>query len=122
MTERDSGGKDYGYGWEKLSQAVSTIATSQGSLQERLRHAYMPTLSSVGSANVPDDQEEILAQIKARLTSTLAKGGEGGLAASTAALSDEDARQLIDKIVYLYGDVSMAKGVRDRDREARLGG
>jgi hypothetical protein len=120
MTEH-GGRKDYSYGWEKLSQAVATIATSQGSLQERLQSAYMPALSAVRPVNVPDEQLETLAEIKERLTSTPAKGSEGGLAASAAALSDQDAVELISKIVYLYGYVSMAMGARAPDREARSG-
>ena len=92
-------GKALNYGWEKLFVAVDGMARSRGSLQERLRDAYVSSLIRLGPGSVPADEEDRLAEIAERLTSVPAKGDEGTVAATTAVMSDEDARQLIEKIV-----------------------
>ena len=92
------------------------MARSQDSLQERLRRAYTYNLIHLRPENVPADEEGTLAEIKRRLTSVPAKGGEGTIAATTAVMSEDDARALIEKIVGLYGRAAEALGKQRASR------
>lgn len=105
---RNQGGKDYHYGWEKLSLAVRAMAESPKSLQERLLNAYIYHVIHVHAENVPRAQEQALEALNRQLTSKPAVGDEGTAAATILAMSDEEARVYIGQIVVLFGEVAEA--------------
>ncbi len=95
-----------GYTKEKLHLAVDSLVRA-GSIQDRLRSAAFPlTLLQGGLAApaFPNDQElqGRLDRVIDSLTSTPAVGDEGTIAASTRAMTNEDAESLALEIFSLF--------------------
>ena len=89
-------GGDYLYGREKLGQAVHALAVGEGSLKQRLKEAYIRGLHVVRpEKHLPEELRERFAKIRDRFTR------EGTLNASIEAMSDAEARQIVDEILYL---------------------
>ncbi len=90
------GGEDYLYGREKLGQAVHALAVGEGRLKQRLKEAYIRGLHVVRPEDhLPAELRERFAEIKDRFT----RGGT--LDASIEAMSDAEARQIVDELFYL---------------------
>jgi hypothetical protein len=72
-------GNTYGYGREKLYQAVSSLATGTGTIQERLESAAMP-LNGLQSPPewLPMELRHRLGAIIQELTRTPPKGPKAG--------------------------------------------
>lgn len=85
------------YAAEKLTEAVETLATGTGSLQERLDHASMPHLMSIRPKHHlpwPDLEDQFL-QVDLKLRDGAAK------------LSNDDAREVAKAICSLCFRVRM---------------
>ncbi len=101
LTRRDGlddffGGEDYLYGREKLGQTVHALAVGEGRLKDRLKEAYIQGLHVVSPKDhIPGELRERFAKIKDRFVR------EGTLDASIEAMSDAEARQIVDEILYL---------------------
>lgn len=102
-----SGKGDLFYANEKISSAVETLATSHGTLQERLLNAWMSEGHHAlpmgpGQAGAPMSDELIgrLEALNARMSCEPAKGNEGTFAATILSFSDDEAsataRELLD--------------------------
>ena len=95
------------YAWEKLHTAVLGMARSEDSLQVRLAYAYIGGLINIRpEETLSEDLHPNMAEIHAAFRTHEPKGDEGGAMASARAMSDEDARALIEKIVMIYDEVA----------------
>ncbi|QRE78246.1 hypothetical protein [Methylobacterium aquaticum] len=101
------------YAWEKLHTAVLGIARSDDSLQVRLAYAYIGGLINIRpEETLPENLRPNMAEIHAAFRTHEAKGDEGGAMASALAMSDEDARATIEKIVILYDEIAQRSPFR----------
>jgi len=98
------------YGWEKFFLAVTHAATSEKTLQDRLRNAYVYNLMYVAKENVPLEVWNDLQKLKQAVTAKEAVGDEGSAAASTDVMSDEEAGKWLQKVVGMFSDVAQAHG------------
>lgn len=100
-----------GYAWEKLFGAVLGMTRSTSSLQVRLADAYVYHLIHIRpEENLPEDLRPQLAEIAAAMQTQTAKGDEGDAMASALILDEMAARNLIEKVVSLYNDVTARQG------------
>jgi hypothetical protein len=105
------------YAYEKLSVAVTSMATSTDSLQNRLANAYITGFHTIGlnvNADLPPNLRPLYHQIERNLTKVPVQGDEGRVVATTRVMRDEEAKELIEQIVYLYDEVAQLIG---RERE-----
>lgn len=111
---------DITYAHEKLRTTVETLAEGDGPLRDRLFSAYMSqgdrTPVVDGSPWFPDLADRIRA-LHDRLTRTPAVAGEGTIAASIAALSDQEVRDVVREILDLE---AMVDDLYWQERGARL--
>jgi hypothetical protein len=90
------------YVLEKLIQAVDTLATGAGRVQERLAEAFMH-FHPARPEDIPyEDLRRIFAGIKDDLTFEATQSGTGSLHATMKITSDEDARIIARRILDLY--------------------
>lgn len=97
---------DENYAWEKLYTAVLILASSSGSVQIRLRNAYVPHLMNLRSQHHfpwPD-----LRQRFEDLMEELAPNGQIDVA--LANWPDEDVKRIIEGLVGLYDLVARRLG------------
>jgi hypothetical protein len=88
------------YAWEKLMQAVDSLATGTGRLQERLADAAL-FLIRLRPEDIPEgDLRRTFLGVMDDLT--YAQGEEGSIAASLKIKDDEDARAIAQRIVALF--------------------
>lgn len=90
------------YTWEKVHAAVVGLATSIGSLQERLGDAFVGSLMHVEPDDLPASLRQDFARLDEALTRHEAEGDEGSVMASVARMSEEEARQLIESVVSMH--------------------
>jgi hypothetical protein len=90
-----------GYAREKFYTAVHALATGSSSIQTRLANAAL-SLNTLQSENLPETLQTEFADVWRELTKERAQGDEGTIAATTAQLSDEQARELAGRIVSIY--------------------
>ena len=89
---------------EKLWQAIDTLATGDGELQERLVSA---SLSLTGvylppESDLPKKIQDEFDSIKQDLTRETAKGNEGKIQATTRIMSDQEAEGVAKRILSLF--------------------
>lgn len=87
---------------EILWVAIHTLATGEGSLQERLASAAMGLISLPAKNGLPEKYQEALESIIQDLTKEPAKGNEGRIQATTCEMNDQEASRVADKILGLY--------------------
>ncbi|GLV61179.1 hypothetical protein KDH_79950 [Dictyobacter sp. S3.2.2.5] len=105
------------YTWEKLFVAVLGMARSEASLQDRLMGAYL-SFHTLRDADFPKDElRTSFQEITHALTSQPAKGNEGTVQATTSLMGDQEAAELIEKIVSLYDEVAQLLGAEDYQRD-----
>jgi hypothetical protein len=85
---------------QKLWQTIETLATGEGGIQERLESA---ALSLIGvylppEGDLPKKYREEFDSIKRDLT----KGGEGTIHATIPIMNDQEAKQVVRRILSLY--------------------
>ncbi len=90
------------YVLEKLSQAVDTLVTGAGRVQERLGAAAIDLWPAQPREISYDDLRRILVGIKDDLHFQPAKGAEGSIAATMGVTRDEDASAIAHRILNLY--------------------
>lgn len=101
------------YAYEKLSVAVTDMATSTDSLQKRLANAYIFGFHTIGldvNADLPPNLRSLYREIEKNLTKVPAHGDEGSVVATTNAMSDDEAKKLIEQIAYLCDEVAQLIG------------
>jgi hypothetical protein len=98
--------KDYhhltqNYTWEKFYSALLTLI-SEGSLKERLVHAYIGSLIRLDPSDMPNDMREEFVDLRANLTRVEPIGDEGRVTATVKAMSSQEAVQTAEKILSMY--------------------
>lgn len=90
---------------EKLGSAVLLMAQSKETLQGRLLSAML-TIHTLRDEDFSPDLVERWREIHRAATRINPSGDEGQFAATTAKMSDDEVRQLIEKIYMLGADVT----------------
>ena len=106
------------YAYEKLSVAVTSMATSTDSLQNRLANVYVYGFHTIGlnvNADLPPNLRSLYREIEKNLTKVPAQGDEGSVLATTRAMRDEEAKKVIEQIVYLYDEVAQLIGRESKE-------
>lgn len=94
------------YAWEKFHTAVIGLASSRQSLQMRLADAYRFHLLHIEDEDLPQEITEDFKRLAQALRARKAKGDEGDAVASSMALSEGQAGDLIELIVSMYDRVA----------------
>ena len=99
----------YGYAWEKLLVTVQTLAASSAPIQMRLAFAWTGSgvRLSYGGPYLPAELQGEYDAIHSALTA-ITDPAEGSINASCAAMSDDVAAALVERIVSLYTSVCRA--------------
>ena len=93
------------YGREKLYQALNTLTTGPGSIQERLESGAIGWTGLSASfpellpANLMPEMRAIMDQL------TRVQGPEGAIRATTQAMSDREGAEIAERILSLYINV-----------------
>jgi hypothetical protein len=99
---------------EKLSNAVVLMATSTRSLQDRLESTYwlfaMINGPSAATNQLPQDLQSEYDAVVRELTKAPAQGNWDSVAATVRLMSDGEAKQLIERVVWLYEGVARRLG------------
>ena len=102
------------YTWEKLFVAVLGMAKSDESLQDRLVGAHL-SFHTLGDEDFPEGElRESFQEIMHALTWRPAKGDEGTVRATTSLMGNQEAAELVEKIVSLYDKVAQLHGAEDQ--------
>lgn len=96
------------YGYEKLVSAVRSLVLGKGSLQGRLRDAYIYNLIHIRRENVPTDDMWNEFQEIGEVFQKGPDDGDGTAAGAAARLEDDDAHKLAEKVLYLSYEMSRA--------------
>lgn len=99
---------EYSYSYEKFSTAVAMMATSLEPLQTRIGHAYLYEIICVQRALIPDCALAKFDALQRRMTSCVPLGDEGTVMASVRDMSDREAQQIANDIVYIADAVQSA--------------
>ena len=91
---------DYDYVWEKMRNAVTTLAEHDGPIRERLATAA-EVIHTLELDEFPPDTRSRMAEIE-RLLSAVEDPEVGSLVASAQALTDDQARQVARWLVEVY--------------------
>jgi hypothetical protein len=93
----------YTYGRQKLWQALDSLVTGTGSIQERLEGAAMSlTVLRATKEWLPIELGPKLEAILHELSKTPAQGSEGSIKATLRMMSDEEGSKLAQRIFSLY--------------------
>ena len=89
------------YSWEKFFLAVTTLASSQKNLRERLSDAYWHNLHSLTGSPMPwEDLRDRFEQLRGKLLPEISTHGE-----VNAHLDEDGLRELAAEIVSLFDRV-----------------
>jgi hypothetical protein len=97
----------YDYAWRTLYLALSDMATSTGTVQDRLGNAAVCHLFKLQPSHLPAESQGRLANLMRDLSSVSATDGEGSIRATTAALDDERAVELAKQISSLFHEIDL---------------
>lgn len=99
--------KDYGYGWEKLYNAILCLC-GRGDQHSRLANA----LSALTVLHIPKNQHHLPDDIQTEfdkffeeMTSQEAIGDEGTIQATVRSLNELQVSQAVDKIIHFYDTI-----------------
>jgi len=100
--------RKYGYAWEKLFTTVLSLGEGRGSIKQRLEVAWVHCGSRLayGGEYMPGELKAEYDGIHADLTRVEAK--TGGIQATIAAMSEEEASKVAGRIVGLFNKVCEA--------------
>lgn len=94
------------YAWEKLYVAVLNMATGEDSVQSRLFDAFL-SFHTLKTEDFPEDLQERFNEIMNKLTEVKTPVGDEGIVKATLnKMSNMDARDLAEKIVSLYNEIT----------------
>jgi len=89
------------YAWEKFHNAMHTL-TGADSIQDRLADAYRLHLIHLDANKLPKEIQQDFEKLGENLTKVKANGDEGTVAATTATMSNDEARKHIETILSMY--------------------
>jgi hypothetical protein len=100
---------DFNYAHEKFATAVRILALNRGELRDRVLDAYRSSAASAWPPQeglgdpVPDDVLQQIATLHERMT--VIEGPEGSIAASIAAMSNDEVRQAAEEILAIFHEL-----------------
>ena len=96
-------GDSYAYVCEKFAVALDEIAAGEGPVKMRLHNAYISSLSRLSEDDLPEELREEFSSIYESASWLPSEAPEEGMMASTARhMSDEEARELCRRLVWLF--------------------
>ncbi len=110
---RSKGPKVDGYATEKFVLAVSTLS-GLGSLQERIRDAYVYHIIHVDAVALPADRQEGRHRLEAAM-GTQHDPVRGDASASADMLTDDEAREIADYIIDTAFELHRRWGMENID-------
>lgn len=96
---------DLEYAWEKFYDGVRGMATSTGTLRERIHDAYTGGIMLLEAKDLPPELRPKLDELHQRLTSGTPKGAEGEITAAIEELDDEAVDDVAGLIVTLFDEL-----------------
>jgi hypothetical protein len=107
-----------GYAWEKFFSATLTLAQSDVPLTKRLEYAFevLDRLQMGGGPTGLESRPDLLERFNAICAKMTAKGT---YAASAAALSELEAREMAEVIVSILNEIARQRGADDEREEAK---
>ena len=90
------------YAFEKFYAAITGMATSPASLQERVADAYLSSIMRVEVKDLPAEFWTAFKNLETRLTKEEPIGEEGIVAATVARMSIEEAEELAQIIYRIF--------------------
>lgn len=106
------------YAAEKYTAAMRRAILSRGTLQRRLTDAFRSHLSSIEpERDLPPGLREEHAELHTRVTRI--PGEDGSIAATFAQMSDQEATEVAEHMIYLYHQV---RGLYDAPTQTRADG
>lgn len=103
----------YDYAWEKFYAAVHSLATGEGSLQERLGYACSGALVRLRDEDLPREMRDEFKELMSALTREEAKGEEGTIAATMHVMDSAEARKHADTILSMYDQLAKRDPVNE---------
>jgi hypothetical protein len=94
------------YALEKFGDAVNRMATSRDSLQGRLLDAYTYTFITITAEDLPESLQPDFESLVHDLTRRPAVASEGTAAATINAMSDDEARRMIGRVVTMLEEIA----------------
>jgi len=92
---------DTRYAYEKFSEAIGIMATSELPLRQRLLEART-CFVAVDADDMPAEARADFVALDTRMSSVKASRGEGDWAATLAAVSDDEVRRLARLLVDIF--------------------
>jgi len=86
--------------WARLYDAIDCLASGKGSIQERVRDAYIYPLAPLRANEFPEELQKEFEMVEKELTK------EGSVAATTKVMSEEKASEIARKIVSIYNKIA----------------
>lgn len=101
------------YVWEKFSEAVRTLVRGSDSIQERLFNAVafnnFVGLEAVDWETGTENSKKDFLELMEKISEKEASGNEGRWKATLSEMSEEEASELAEKILYLYDEICSVK-------------
>jgi hypothetical protein len=105
------------YGWQKLHEAVDTLASGRGTIQQRLRRAYAHSLMLVRpEEHLPEELRGEFEAVCHELTKVPPTGDEAPSAATTGVMTEPEASKIASRIVSWYAGVTRCDAVEYLER------
>lgn len=98
----------YGYSYEKMSNAVHTLAVGLGSLQQRIADAYLYSIIHVKRDELPENTLAKFDKMDRTMHSGTPIGDEGLINASARNLTDNEASEVAEAILFIADEVESA--------------
>lgn len=92
------------YAQEKLGDAISYLASSDGDLRQRLANAFWG-FHPVRPEDFPTDLQDQYRTIVSNLTKVQATGDEGSVIATTRAMAPVEAKKVAEDLFELFYEV-----------------
>jgi hypothetical protein len=103
---------------EKLFDAIETLALHPGPVKDRLLWAYRDSVSKIKlfANDLPVESRNLFNRIDAAMTKVSPVGDEGSIAATISAMSEADAKKLIQDVILLLWEVSSELAIQSRQQ------
>ncbi len=98
----------YGYSYEKMSNAVRTLAVGLESLQQRIADAYLDSVLHVKRDELPESTLATFDKMDRTMRSGDPIGDEGIINASARNLTDHEASEVAEAILFIADEVERA--------------
>jgi hypothetical protein len=103
--------------FEKFSRAVHALATSSGSIQQRLADAGYHFLAQFIEEDLPEDMREEYAELQQELTK-IPDINVGSIVATALSLNEEDAKMYASRMVTMNEEIHRRWGYRQGLQES----